>query len=58
MTLVTWTGGMAHRARKATPDGDIKLFLRQNRASPAMANSGRGIDAACSSAGSRQSAKW
>ncbi len=34
MTQVTWTGGAEHWTTKATPEGPVRLFLWQKKASP------------------------
>ena len=40
MSGVTWTGGVEHWTKKATPEGDIKLFLWQKKASPKVPHAG------------------
>ncbi len=37
---VTWTGGVEHWIRRSTPDGDVKLFLWEKRASPKVPRAG------------------
>ena len=40
MTQVTWTGGVEHWTQRATPDGDVKLFLWEKKASPKVPKKG------------------
>jgi pimeloyl-ACP methyl ester carboxylesterase len=40
MANVTWTGGVEHWIKRATPDGDIDLFLWQKKASTKVAFAG------------------
>ncbi len=37
---VTWTGGVEHWTHKKTPEGDIKLFLWEKKASPKVPHAG------------------
>ncbi len=40
MSDVKWSGGVEHRIHKKTPEGDIKLFLWEKKASPKVAYAG------------------
>ena len=40
MSGVTWTGGVEHWTHKTSPEGDIKLFLWEKKASPAVPHAG------------------
>ena len=40
MSDVKWSGGVEHWIHKTTPEGDIKLFLWEKKASPKVAHAG------------------
>ena len=40
MSGVTWTGGVEHWTHKTSPEGDIKLFLWEKKASPKVPHAG------------------
>ena len=40
MTQVTWTGGVEHWTHRATPDGEVKLFLWEKKASVTVPKKG------------------
>ena len=40
MSNVTWTGGVEHWTHKNTPEGEVKLFLWEKKASPKVPHAG------------------